>query len=69
MRGITDADYRHTKRGWKNFEIKKRKKKGKCHDLYVWIDTVLLARVFENFRSICLGIFKFGPACFVIAPG
>ena len=32
MEDITDADYRHAKRVWKDFEIKNL---GKYHDLYV----------------------------------
>ena len=45
MEDITDADYGHTKRVCKDFEIKKL---GEYHDLYVQSNT-LLADVFENF--------------------
>ena len=58
---ITDADYAHAKRVCKNFEIKNL---GEYHDLYVQSDTLLLADVFENFRNICLRIYKLDPAIF-----
>ena len=46
MEDITDADYTHTKRVSKDFEIKNL---GKYHNLYVQSDTLFLADVFENF--------------------
>ena len=49
MEDITDADYAHTKRVCRDFEIKHL---GENHDLYVQNDTLLLANVFENFRNI-----------------
>ena len=66
VRDITDADYRHAKPAWKYFEIKNL---GKYDDLYVRSDTVLLANLLENFQNICLGIYKFDPACFFTAAG
>ena len=49
MEGITDADYVHAKEVSKDF------------DLYVQIDTVLLAGVFENFRNKCLEMHQLDP--------
>ena len=46
MEDITDADYTHTKRVSKDFEIKNL---GKYYNLYVQSDTLFLADVFENF--------------------
>ena len=46
MEDITDANYTHTKRVSKDFEIKNL---GKYHNLYVQSDTLFLADVFENF--------------------
>ena len=46
MKDITDADYAHTKRVWKDLEIKNL---GEFHDLYVQSNTLSLADVFENF--------------------
>ena len=66
MEGIADADYAHTKRVCKDFEIKKL---GEYHDLYVQNDTLLLADAFENFKNICLKIYEFDPAKFLSASG
>ena len=46
MEDITDADYAHARRVFKDFEIIHL---GQYHDLYVQGDTLLLADVFENF--------------------
>ena len=37
--------------------------------MYVQSDTLLLADVFENFRNMCLEIYKFDPAKYLSAPG
>ena len=47
---ITDANYKHAKKLWKNFKIKNL---GYYHDLYVQGDALLLVDVFENFRNKC----------------
>ena len=66
MEDITDTDYSHTKRVFKDFEIKKL---GGYHYLYVQSNTLLLADVFEKFRNMCLKIYELDPACFLTAPG
>ena len=53
MEDITDADYTHAKRVYKDFDIKNL---GKYYGLYVQSDTLLLADVFENFRNMCWNI-------------
>ena len=63
---ITDADYAHTKRVCKDFQIKHL---GEYHDLYVHSNALLLADVFENFRNMCLKICKIDPAKFLSASG
>ena len=65
MEDITDADYVHVKSVCKDFEINV----GEYHDFYVGGDTLLLADVFENFRNMCLKIYKLDPAKFLSAPG
>ena len=66
MEDITDADYVHAKRVCKEFETKNL---GEYHDLYVQSDTLMLADVFENFRNMCLKIYKLDLAKFLSAPG
>ena len=66
MENITNAEYAHTKRACKNFEIKKFSGN---HDLYVQSNILLLADVFENFRNMFLKIYDFDPAKFLSAPG
>ena len=51
VKDITDADYMHAERVYKDFEIKKF---GEYHDFYLKNDTLLLTDVFENFGKICL---------------
>ena len=65
MEDITDADYTHAKRVFKDFEIKKI---GKYHDLYIKSDTLLVDDVFNNFRNMCLEINGLDPPHFLSAP-
>ena len=65
MEDITDADYMHVKKVCKDLEIKNL---GEYYDLYLKIDTSLLAAVFENFRKMCLKIYKIDPVKFLLAP-
>ena len=51
MEDITDADYRHANKVFKEFKIKHL---GEYHDLYVQSDTLLLADVFENLETCVL---------------
>ena len=46
MEDINDADYTHTRRVCKDFEIKDL---GEYHELYIQSDALLLADIFENF--------------------
>ena len=62
---ITDADYAHSKRVCKDFEIKNL---GEYHDLYVQSNTLLLIDIFENIRNICLEIYELDPTKFLSAP-
>ena len=66
MEDITDANYAHTKKVCKDFEIKNLRE---YHGVYVQSDTLLLADVFENFRNMCLEIYEPDPAKFLSAPG
>ena len=66
MEDITDADYKHARRVCKDFEMKSL---GGYHDLYVQSDTLLLADVFEIFRSMWFNIYKLDTAKFLSLPG
>ena len=66
MENITDVNYRHAKRVFKNFN---KKNLGDYHDLYVQSDNLLLADVFENLRNKCIKIYELDPAHFLSGPG
>ena len=66
MENITDADYMHVERVYKDFEIQHL---GEYHDLYLKSDTLLLADIFENFRKMCFKIYHLDPVTFHSAPG
>ena len=63
---ISDEDYAHAHEVWNTFNIRNL---GEYHDLYVQLDTALLADVLESFRDKCLEIYKLDPAYFLTAPG
>ena len=50
---ISDEDYAHAHEVWNTFNIRNL---GEHHDLYVQLDTALLADVLESFRDKCLEI-------------
>ena len=66
LQDISDEDYKHAKKVWDVYEIKNL---GEYHDVYVQSDILLLSDVFENFRNMCLSIYKLDPTYFVSAPG
>ena len=66
LENISDEDYTHAQKVWDKFEIKNL---GEYHNLYVKIDTLLLADIFENLRNMCLNIYELDPVYFVSAPG
>ena len=65
MKHITDVDYRHARKVFKNFN---NKSVGDDHDLYFQSDTLLLTDVFENFRNKCIEIYQVDPAYFLSPP-
>lgn len=63
---ISDEEYAFAKRVWKEFGIKNMQN---YTELYLKTDIVLLADVFEQFRSVCLKIYSLDPAHYYTAPG
>ena len=63
---ISDEDYAHAHEVWNTFNIRNL---GEYHDLYVKLDTALLADVFENFRDKHIETDKLDPAYFLTTPG
>ena len=58
MEDITDANYMHTKRVCKELKIILVKNVSEYHDLYLKIDTLIQADVFEKFRKMCFKIYR-----------
>ena len=63
---ITDDEYQHALNVWKTFGCKNIRD---YHDLYLKSDVLLLADVFENFRSTCLYHYNLDPAHYYTSPG
>ena len=63
---ISDEDYQHAIKVWNKFGCKTIKD---YHDLYLKSDVLLLADVFEKFRSTCLKHYKLDPAHYYTSPG
>ena len=66
MSGVSDKDYEHTCKVWREFGIRNL---GEYHDLYLRTDVILLANIFESFRIVCLDNYGLDPAHFHTAPG
>ena len=66
MSGVGDSEYEHARNVWREFRIRNM---GEYHDLYLKTDTILLANVFESFRSVCMENYGLDPAHFYTAPG
>lgn len=63
---ICEKDYEHAVKVWKTFKLQNL---GQLHDLYVQVDTILLADIFENFRNTSIEHYDLDPAHFHTAPG
>ena len=64
--GVSDDDYNHAKKVWKEFGIKNL---GEYYDLYLQSDVLLLADVFEEFRNVCMENYSLDPAWYYTSPG
>lgn len=63
---ISDADWKFADQIWKTFDITTM---GNYADLYLKVDVLLLADVFENFRMKCMEIYGLDPAHSYTLPG
>ena len=66
MSSISNDDYQHAQRLWKEFRIHNL---GDYHDLYLRTNVVRLANVYEAFRETFLEHYKLDPAHFYTSPG
>ena len=62
---ITEEDYKNAEKVWKTFNIKNL---GEYHDLFVQLDTLLLADIFESFRKTCQKEYHLDPVRFTTLP-
>lgn len=62
---MSDGDYEHVKKVWQHFLIKNLRQYMK---LYMKVDVLILADIFENFRRECRRTYNLDPAHYVTAP-
>jgi hypothetical protein len=63
---ISDRDFEHAQNVWREFNIQTL---GEYSDLYLKIEVMLLADVFEMFRRMCLKDYKHDPDWYFTIPG
>ena len=66
MSGVSDGDYEHACRVWREFGTKNM---GEYHDLYLRTDVILLRNLFESFRRVCLENYGLDPSHFYTTRG
>jgi len=63
---VKDTEYQFAIEVWNHFNCQTL---GEYSDLYLKVDVLLLADVFENFRDLCLNTYHLDPAYYYTAPG
>jgi hypothetical protein len=63
---ISKKEYRHAQNVWKTFKCKTL---GEYSDLYLKLDVLLLADIFQAFREVCMEAYKLDPAWYYTVPG
>ncbi|XP_019700896.2 uncharacterized protein LOC109504655 [Harpegnathos saltator] len=63
---VSESDYAHAANIWQRFAIQTL---GEYSDLYLKIDVLLLADIFENFRNSCIKSYGLNPAYYYTLPG
>ena len=66
MSGINNEDYEHARNISNKFKLKNV---GDYHDLYLEMDVILLANIFESFRKVCIENYGLDLGHFYTAPG
>ena len=63
---VNEDDYAHAQKEWNEFNIQNLHQ---YHDLYLSLDVLLLADVFENFRCMSLNYYELDPCHYYTLPG
>ena len=66
MSGVSDQDYEHACKVWRDFGIRNFRD---YHNLYLKTDVILLANIFEAFRKVCLYNYELDPTHFYTTSG
>jgi len=63
---VTESEFEYAKLVWDHFDCETL---GDYSDLYLKIDVLLLADVFENFRDVCMKTYNLDAARYFTVPG